>query len=101
MIIIINKISITIHYCTITGKMHIFTITCQLGCGNGRYRAVASNVMTVNQLYISLLNYSWLSLLSSASVWQKSGRLYNELRNESSLELKLLLGIRMRIFASR
>ena len=31
---IINKIPITIHYCTITGKMHIFTITCQLGCGN-------------------------------------------------------------------
>ena len=31
---IVNKISITIHYCTITVKMHIiFTITCQLGCG--------------------------------------------------------------------
>jgi len=25
------------------------------------------------------------------SAWQKSARLYNELRNESSLELKLLL----------
>jgi len=30
----ISKISITIHYCTITVKMHINTITCQLGCGN-------------------------------------------------------------------
>jgi len=45
-----------------------------------------SYVTTVNQLHIS-----WLSPLSSASVWQKIGRLYSELRNESSLELNLLL----------
>jgi len=55
------------------------------------YRAVASYVTTVNQLYVHLSAYSWLSPWSSASVWQKSGRLYNEVRNESSLELKLLL----------
>ena len=54
------------------------------------YRAVASYVTTVNQLYISLLILGYLRYLPR-SVWQKSGRLYSELRSESSLELKLLL----------
>ena len=51
------------------------------------YRAVASYVMTINQLYISLLILGYLLHLCG----KKSGRLYNELRNKSSLELKLLL----------
>ena len=53
-------------------------------------RAVASYVTTVNQLYISLLIVGYLRYLPRL-VWQKSGRLYSELRSESSLELKLLL----------
>ena len=47
---------------------------------------LTSDVTTVNQLQISLL-----SPLSSVSVWQKSDRLYSELRKERSLELKFLL----------
>jgi len=54
------------------------------------YRAVASYVTTVNQLYISLLILGYLCYLPLL-VWQKSGRLYSELRSKSSLELKLLL----------
>ena len=54
------------------------------------YRAVASYVTTVNQLYISLLILGYLRYLPRL-VWQKSGRLYSELRSKSSLELKLLL----------
>jgi len=46
--------------------------------------------MTVNQLYISLLILGYLRYLPRLG-GKKSGRLYNELRNESSLELKLLL----------
>jgi len=40
---------------------------------------------------VHLSAYSWLSPLSSASVRQKSGQLYGELRNESSLELNFSL----------
>ena len=54
------------------------------------YRAVASYVTTINQLYISLLILGYLRYLPRLC-GKKSGRLYNELRNESSLELKLLL----------
>ena len=54
------------------------------------YRAVASYVTTVNQLYISLLILGYIRYLPHLC-GKKSGRLYNELRNESSLELKLLL----------
>jgi len=54
------------------------------------YRAVASYVTTVNQLYISLLILGYFRYLPRL-VWQKSGRLYSELRSERSLELKLLL----------
>ena len=57
---------------------------------NHLYRAVASYVTTVNQLYISLPILGYLRYLPRL-VWQKSGRLYSELRSESSLELKLLL----------
>ena len=40
---------------------------------------------------VNLSAFSRLSPLSSVSVWQKSDRLYSELRNERSLELKFLL----------
>ena len=59
---------------------------CNMKC----YRAVASYVTTVNQLYISLLILGYLRYLPRLC-GKKSGWLYNELRNESSLELKLLL----------
>jgi len=36
---------------------------------------------------VHLSAYSWLSPLSSASVWQKSGLLYCTVNSESSLEL--------------
>jgi len=53
------------------------------------YRAVAIYVTTVNRLYISLLILGYLRYLPRLC-GKKSGRLYNELRNKSSLELKLL-----------
>ena len=54
------------------------------------YRAVASYVTTIDQLYISLVILGYLCYLPHLC-GKKSGWLYNELRNESSLELKLLL----------
>ena len=54
------------------------------------HRVVARYVTTVNQLYISLLILGYIRYLPHLC-GKKSGRLYNELRNESSLELKLLL----------
>jgi len=69
--------------------MHKF-IWCHMRPGNSFYRAVASYVTTVNQLYFSLLILGYLHYLQHLC-GKKSGWLYNELRNESSLELKLLL----------
>ena len=50
-------------------------------------RAVASYVTTVNQLYISLLILGYLCYLPRLC-GKRVVSLYNELRNESSLELK-------------